>query len=566
MSETADIIAVRLVAETETAERNIRAYGASLQRAMAGVELSVTRGAETTDAASRRQQAAYRDLGTAVVKVAADAIAGKNAFQIFGEQGTALAASLVGVGGTVGRVAGTLSGPWGVALTTAAALTGMFATESEAAAGAARRQGDAARDLREAMADLASATGEANRTRGEQIRQSEAATRELLGREIATRRKVIAQLAQARDTLGIATSGALAFASDGGAAAILAASRRVSALEKRKLALDRSVAGPYRQLRATEAARIRRRVEAERDPVAAATHRFEAARDRLDAAQLAGRIGNGDYAQEIRRLLDQRDRALAAAHEIAAPRLPAAAAAPPSAAPSARPDDAVAQIVVPVLPTPSAEAFRAEVDALIAAVKQVDGIPIEAIAPAQLELIGKIAATLKEDLAQGLTDAIVAGKSLGDVLVDSFARAGVALLKSQIGRLFDPRGDGSTGLVGDVTRLFGGLFGGRAPRRAAGGDVSAGRLYRVNETAVEGFRPAGSGTIVPLGRMAATAAAGGVTVVQPLNVSFAGAITTPELMAQFKAYADGVGQAAAIGGAAMAQAKIAKRAARALVR
>lgn len=564
MSETADIIAVRLVAETDTAERNILAYGTTLQRAMAGVELSVTRGAESAEAASRRQQAAYRDLGTAVVKVAADAIEGKSAFQIFGEQGTTLAASLVGVGGTVGQVAGYLSGPWGVALTTAASLIGMFATQSDAATGAARRQGDAARDLRQAMDELAQATGEANRTRGEQIRQSEAATRELLDREIETRRKVIAQLAQARDTLKIATSGALAFAPDGGAAAILAASQRVRTLEKRKLELDRSVAAPFRQVKATEAARIRRRIDGEQDPAAAATHRFEDARDRLDQAHRAGRIDDRAYALGVRRALNQRDSALAAARRLASLRPPAAAVA--AAAVATGPDDDVAQIRVPAVPTSSTEAFRAELEALAAAVKQVDGIGIEAIAPEQLELIGKIAATLKEDLAQGLTDAIVAGKSLGDVLVDSFARAGVALLKSQIGRLFDPRGDGSTGFVGDVTRLFGGLFGGRAPGRASGGHVSAGRLYRVNESGVEGFRPAGSGTIVPLGRMAAVPAARGVTVVQPMNVSFAGAITTPELMAQFKAYADRVGQAAAMGGAAMAEAKIAKRAVRSLVR
>lgn len=53
---------------------------------------------------------------------------------------------------------------------------------------------------------------------------------------------------------------------------------------------------------------------------------------------------------------------------------------------------------------------------------------------------------------------------------------------------------------------------------------------------------------------------------QRLNVSFAGAITRPELMAEFKAYADGVGQAAAIGGAAMEQSRMARRAARALPR
>jgi len=225
------------------------------------------------------------------------------------------------------------------------------------------------------------------------------------------------------------------------------------------------------------------------------------------------------------------------------------------------PADIAAVIDVAVEPLLAGEDFHAELERLIA------GLPrLELVDARQLEAIGKIAATLQEDLAQGLADAIVAGKSLGDALVDSFARAGAALLKSQITRLFDPGGDGSTGFIKEVAGALGGLFATRTPGRASGGHVSAGHLYRVNEAGVEGFRPAGSGTIVPLGRMAAPRAGGGVTVVQPMNVSFAGAVTTPELMAQFKAYADGVGQAAVIGGAAMAQAKLAKRAARSLAR
>ena len=39
------------------------------------------------------------------------------------------------------------------------------------------------------------------------------------------------------------------------------------------------------------------------------------------------------------------------------------------------------------------------------------------------------------------------------------------------------------------------------PARAAGGPVSAGSLYRVNEHGIEGFQPSGSGQIIPLGEM-----------------------------------------------------------------
>ena len=185
----------------------------------------------------------------------------------------------------------------------------------------------------------------------------------------------------------------------------------------------------------------------------------------------------------------------------------------------------------------------------------------------RMKRVAEIAGALTKDLSNGLADAIANGKSLGDALVNAFARAGQVLIQSKLLQLLDPGGDGSAGFIKSATDGLGVIFGARTPaRRASGGPVSAGQLYRVNEAGIEGFRPAGSGTIVPLGRMAARPGGGGVTVVQPLNVSFAGAITTPDLMAQFKAYADGVGQAAAIGGAAMAQSRMARRAARALPR
>ncbi|MFC3711260.1 hypothetical protein ACFOMD_01675 [Sphingoaurantiacus capsulatus] len=577
MSETADTVAVKIVADATTAERNILAYGSSVHRTMTSVEVSVTQGAETAEAAAKRQQAAYRDIGTSIVKIAADARDGKNAFQIFGEQGTTLAASLVGVGGTVGRVAGYLTGPWGVALTTAASLIGMFVTESDKATDASRRQGDAARNLRDAMDDLASVTGEANRTQGEITRTAEGTTRELLSQEIKKRDEVIKKLANAEKQLEAALSAASAFSPDGGAGAVTVATRRVKALKEQQLALNKTVADASRQVRATEGGRIRRKVAGDRDPVVAANNSFEDDHDALKARHLRREIDGDAYETGLKRLETTRDTAIKAAARGGAK--PTAAPVVVTAAPSFEeyrpeagvvtpaakaavegPKDEPAAIEVPV----RIATTKGEVDAELA--KLVAGLPkLELVDAKQLEKIGKIAATLQEDLVQGLTDAIVSGKSLGDVLVDSFARAGVALLKSQIMKMFDPTGDGKTGFAAEVTGLLGGLFA-KPPGRASGGHVSAGQLYRVNEGGVEGFRPAGSGTIVPLGRMAAARSGGGVTVVQPLNVSFAGAITTPELMAQFKAYADGVGQAAVLGGAAMAQARMNRRAARSLAR
>lgn len=108
-----------------------------------------------------------------------------------------------------------------------------------------------------------------------------------------------------------------------------------------------------------------------------------------------------------------------------------------------------------------------------------------------------------ESLNDGLVDAIMGVRSLGDVfknvanqIIADLLRIAVqrAVIEPLAGALFGGGGGAQGG------GLFGGLFG-----RASGGFVQAGQLYRVNEGAgagrVEGFRPAGSGTIVPLGQM-----------------------------------------------------------------
>lgn len=68
-------------------------------------------------------------------------------------------------------------------------------------------------------------------------------------------------------------------------------------------------------------------------------------------------------------------------------------------------------------------------------------------------------------------------------LLDSMAQAG-----------------GGGGIVGGIVSVVGGLFSGG--KRASGGHVNAGRIYQINDGGgTEGFQPAGSGKIIPLGRM-----------------------------------------------------------------
>ncbi|MBU7589200.1 MAG: hypothetical protein KAF42_08315, partial [Sphingopyxis terrae] len=70
---------------------------------------------------------------------------------------------------------------------------------------------------------------------------------------------------------------------------------------------------------------------------------------------------------------------------------------------------------------------------------------------------------------------------------------------------------GGGGFLSTVANIAGTALklGGKTPGRASGGPVEAGRLYRINESGVEGFVPATSGTIIPAGKMNAIASRGG---------------------------------------------------------
>lgn len=88
-------------------------------------------------------------------------------------------------------------------------------------------------------------------------------------------------------------------------------------------------------------------------------------------------------------------------------------------------------------------------------------------------------------------------------LLDSMAQAG-----------------GGGGIVGGIVSVVGSLFSGG--KRASGGHVNAGRIYRINDGGgVEGFQPAGSGKIIPLGRMNRAGGAN-ITLRQNVNVDARG--------------------------------------------
>lgn len=119
------------------------------------------------------------------------------------------------------------------------------------------------------------------------------------------------------------------------------------------------------------------------------------------------------------------------------------------------------------------------------------------------ELYEGIAVDGLRSLNDGLADAIVNSKSLGDVfknvakqIIADLIR--IAIQQVIVNTLMSAFGGGSGGGGG-----FSSLFG-----RASGGYVGPGQPVRVNEHrgGFEGFRPTGSGTIIPVGQMNALAA------------------------------------------------------------
>lgn len=154
-------------------------------------------------------------------------------------------------------------------------------------------------------------------------------------------------------------------------------------------------------------------------------------------------------------------------------------------------------------------------------------------------------------LNDGIVDAITGAKSLGDAfgnvanqIIKDLLR--IAIQRQVIGpladSLFGPEGGGG----GFLRSIFG---------RASGGYVAPGQMVRVNEAGspgrVEGFRPVGGGTVIPLGQM--NAQRSGASVVQQTFVLDArGGVTTVELIEQMNSLARDAAVQGAQGGRVLA--------------
>jgi tape measure domain-containing protein len=123
-----------------------------------------------------------------------------------------------------------------------------------------------------------------------------------------------------------------------------------------------------------------------------------------------------------------------------------------------------------------------------------------------------------QELNSGLADAVINGKSLGDVLENTGKRFLAQLLdvvfqllviKPLLDSLGGSGGSGGSGSSSGSGGIFGKIFSAvkavvaakSGSAKAVGGPVSAGTTYRVNESQQEFFRPNISGDIIPLSKL-----------------------------------------------------------------
>lgn len=135
----------------------------------------------------------------------------------------------------------------------------------------------------------------------------------------------------------------------------------------------------------------------------------------------------------------------------------------------------------------------------------------------KIEVLDQVA----DSLANATTKALGLTGALGDI-VGQIIKIGIQ--RKLIGPLADSlfgKADGSTS--GGLGNILSSIFQSSSGGRASGGDVSAGKVYRINENGPEYFQPAMSGKIIPTGR--AASGGGGMSVTQYISVDGRNSVT-----------------------------------------
>lgn len=149
-----------------------------------------------------------------------------------------------------------------------------------------------------------------------------------------------------------------------------------------------------------------------------------------------------------------------------------------------------------------------------------------------------------QSLNDGIVDAIMGAKSLGDVfknvanqIIADLIRIAVQqmIIKPLMEAMGSASGSGGSGGSGDYSSLFSGIVSGISGKRAMGGPVAGGRTYLVGEKGPELFTAPATGKIIPNhainnpGLMRGSMGGGNI-VNQTFVLDARGGITTPDLL------------------------------------
>lgn len=315
----------KLAASGRAAAAAAASLGSSQQTAAAALagtaaaQNQIAQAGKSAEAAARGQRQAYLGLSQQLSDIQVQAIAGTNAFLIFGQQGGQLAASLANVGGRVGAVATFLAGPWGAALIGATTLVGLFATSLLSSGDAANRAKEAAENLKRAKEALAAAAAAAERTAYSEANAQLSLARQYARTAIEARKAAAAKVAAARDVLRADNIRSSQIGPRGELATLKTETdtRRLLALEGALRDAQGEVARTEAQARVLELPVARLRAAEATDKAVAATRRYERAEADLLKQRKAGTISQAQFEAGVIRLVQVREKEEEAARKSA---------------------------------------------------------------------------------------------------------------------------------------------------------------------------------------------------------------------------------------------------------
>lgn len=517
MAVTAESVVVELLARTDDFERKIGRAATSFDQDMRRVENSTARVAN-----------AQRNLGFQIQDISIGLATGQSPFTVLAQQAGQTASAVQDLGGTVGKVGAFIAGPYGSIIIAATAVLGNLALAHLNARDGADKQADAEKALKDATTALDQATGVANVSQREKIKLSreaaDAALKETRNKLELAKAELVSE--QTRSLSGRGRTGN--FGLDQGEG------RSVTAARAEVERIAKTIADA--EARANQSARFGLADLAAR----AATSPIEAIRQQTEVKVDAVKKLNLDQAELTRRLT-----ALYKEEEQAIKRVAEAAqtggggggtvrigrAAPATPAPETTLDQL--RRIASETPAASARQLLGDTDFgvkevvldfeklrdTVGDVSKIKFIDAEALATGQ---------RFAENLTQTLGQAVIFSGNIGDALVNSLKAAAAEAIGSGLLNILTGGRAGRS--FGSTLAGIGSIFG-----FAGGGPVNAGQVIKINETGQELFRPSVPGRIIPAGQanMMGGGGGGGASIVQNLNINFAGNAATREEAATF---------------------------------